>query len=130
MLSGFTLQVAPHPIRFSVEDICLLLSIAYILSTLEARFPPTALNIISSAIRKGTALAIDTLLSVSVGLACRWDSQLIPIRSNYVAISVVSAPIRHSGEGRNPESPISENTAASHRIGIRCSSNAILLWPS
>ena len=126
MLSGFTLHT---PIRLGIEDICLLLSIAYILSTLEARFPPTGL-IISSAIRKGTALAIDTLLSVSVGLACRWDSQLIPIRSNYVAISVVSAPIRHSGEGRNPESPISENTAASHRIGIRCSSNAILLWPS
>ena len=129
MLSGFTLQVAPHPIRFSVENIRLLLAITHILATLEARFPPTALTI-SSAIRKGTALAIDTLLSVSVGLACRWDSQLIPIRSNYVAISVVSAPIRHSGEGRNPESPISENTAASHRIGIRCSSNAILLWPS
>ena len=124
----FALQVAPHPIRFSVENIRLLLAVTHILSTLEARFPPTAL-IISSAIRKGTALAKDTLLSVSVGLACRWDSQLIPIRSNYVAISVVSAPIRHSGKGRNPESPISENTAASHRIGIRCSSNAILLWP-
>ena len=129
MLSGFTLQVDPHPIRFSVENIRLLLAITHILATLEARFPPTALTI-SSAIRKGTALAIDTMLSVSVGLACRWDSQLITIRSNYVAISVVSAPIRHSGEGRNPESPISENTAASHRIGIRCSSNAILLWPS
>ena len=98
------MQVAPHPIRLGIEDICLLLSIAYILSTLEARFPPTALTI-SSAIRKGTALAIDTLLSVSVGLACRWDSQLIPIRSNYVAISVVSAFIRHSGEGRNPREP-------------------------
>ena len=27
-------------------------------------------------------------------------------------------PDRHSGEGRNPESPISENTAALHEIGI------------
>ena len=127
MLSGFTLQVAPHPIRLGIEDICLLLSIAYILSTLEARFPPTAL-IISSAIRKGTALAIDTMLSVSVGLACRWDSQLIPIRSNYVAISVVSAPIRHSGKGRNPVSVgLSLNTMRHSQL--RCSSNAILLWP-
>ena len=83
----FALQVAPHPIRLGIEDIRLLLAVTHILSTLEARFPPTGL-IISSAIRKGTALAIDTLLSVSDGLACRWDSQL------------------------------------------RCSSNAILLWPS
>ena len=31
---------------------------------------------------------------------------------------MTSVPIRHSGEGRNPESPIIKNTAASHRIGI------------
>ena len=44
--------------------------------------------------------------------------QLIPIRSDYAANSMAIAPIRHSGEGRNPESPISENTAALHEIGI------------
>ena len=43
---------------------------------------------------------------------------VIPIRSDYGAICMTSVPIRHSGEGRNPESPISKNAAASHRIGI------------
>ena len=36
MLSVFMLQVYPHPICFSVEDIRLLLSVTHILATLEA----------------------------------------------------------------------------------------------
>ena len=44
---------------------------------------------------------------------------IISIRSDYAANSMASPPpVRHSGEGRNPESPISENTAALHEIGI------------
>ena len=31
---------------------------------------------------------------------------------------MTGVPIRHSGEGRNPENPISKNSAASHRTGI------------
>ena len=52
--------------------------------------------------------------------ACRalWWRILIPFRSDYVTICMTGVPIRHSGEGRNPENPISKNSAASHRTGI------------
>ena len=53
---------------------------------------------------------------------------IIPIRSDYVAICMTSVPIRHSGEGRNPESPISKNTAASHRIGIIWPRATMVMW--